>query len=170
MGIRQKLQENAKLGISLGAILLVIAIGFIGFQLHGGSGHIVHAPAQGFYTDDNGKTFFKDDANKIVPFDHNGKQAYRCDVFEGPDGKQFVGLIYRHNSSGRLEMQDYIERKLYENDIDALIRQGIESRGSDVKRAGADDRAWSRNDDQKTEHLRATMKTPSGEPARLVIP
>jgi hypothetical protein len=170
MGIRQKIQDNVKLGVGMGAILVVVALGFIGMQLQGSRTHLVDAPAQWFYTDDNGKTFFLEDANKIVPFDHNGKQAYRCDVFEGPDGTRFVGLIYRHNSSGRMEMQDYIARKLYENDVDALIRQGIEGRGSDVKRAGADDRSWSRNDEQKNEYLRSAMKTSSGQAAKMVYP
>lgn len=169
-GIRQRLQENARLGVGLGALLIIFALGFIGFQLYGGREHVILAPDQWFYTDDNGKTFFKDDTNKIVPFEHNGKQAYRADVFEGPDGQQFVGLIYRHNSSGQLEMKDYIARKLYENDIDGLVRQGIEGRGSDVKRSGTDERGWSRNDEQKNEYLRASMKTPSGQPARLVLP
>jgi hypothetical protein len=33
------------------------------------------------YTDDDGKTWFVDSAYKVVPFDHDGNQAFRALVF-----------------------------------------------------------------------------------------
>src|SRR4029079_11477876 len=100
MSFRDKLSEKPAIGLGIGVGILVIAFGVIGYQLFGGSNSAGEIPTQGFYTDDNGKTFFKDDINKVVPFDHNGKQAYRADVFKGADGKEFVGLVYRHTPTG----------------------------------------------------------------------
>jgi hypothetical protein len=170
MGVRKKLTENKKFGTGVAAALLIIALGVITFQLHWARGSAGAASRNAFYTDDNGQTFFKDDANKIIPFDHHGKQAYRADVFEGPDGRQFVGLIYRHTSTGRFEMQDYINRKVAARDDDGTIRQGIEYRGTEIKRAGAADKAWTPNDETKNEQLRASIRTPSGAAAKLILP
>src|SRR3989442_15244567 len=97
------INQNKRVGLGVGAALILFAVGILAFQLHGGSGSATSAPSRAFYTDDNGKTFFKDDL-KAVPFDHNRKQAYRADVFKSADGNQFVGLIYRCTPEGRKEM------------------------------------------------------------------
>ena len=39
-----------------------------------------------------------------------------------------------------------------------------------VKRVGDGDKAWALNDDVTTARLQASVKTPSGAPARLVSP
>src|SRR4051794_26524257 len=98
---------SGKFGPGIGVALIVLATVIIAFQLSGGASHAVIAPQTVFYTDDQGKSFFKDSV-KVVPFDHNGKQAFRADVFRGSDGKEFVGLIYRFTEPGRREMEKYI--------------------------------------------------------------
>ena len=87
--------EKKKYGFGVAAAVLLIAAVALGYQLVGGRENGAAAPVAktAFYTDDGGKSFFKDDINKIPPFDHNGKQALRCDVFTDPSGKQFVGLV-----------------------------------------------------------------------------
>jgi hypothetical protein len=53
-----------------------------------------------WYTTDDGKTFFADDADRISPFEHNGKQAYRCYVWTCDGGKtKFVSHLERHKPS-----------------------------------------------------------------------
>ena len=41
----------------------------------------VIVPTSGYFSDDDGKTYFQDDASKIAPFDHNGKQAVSAYLF-----------------------------------------------------------------------------------------
>jgi len=167
-GVRHKLSENKALGIGLGAVLLVVSFGIIGLQLFGGRSDDVVVATQAFYTDDDGATFFKDDINKVVPYERNGKQVYRCDVFQDADGKQFVGLIYRYTDFGRREIEEYIAGGA--NDPDGLTRFSIDQRGMQVKRVGAPERAWVLNDELTTERLRESVKSPSGQPAQLVVP
>jgi hypothetical protein len=167
MAVRQKLNENKKVGMGVGAAILIIAVGLMAFQLRRGNGNAVTAPTSAFYTDDNGKTFFKDQI-RIVPFDHNGRQAYRADVFKCPDGREFVGLIYRFTDSGRREMERYLASKV--SDPDGSSRLSIEHRGMQVKPINAAEKAWTYNDDVTAERLQGMVKCPSGVPAQLVTP
>src|SRR5436190_4516103 len=97
-----KSDSASKFGPGIMIAFVVLAVGLLGYQLIGGSRNDKTriAPLSVFYTDDQGKSFFKDEV-KLVPFDHNGKQAFRADVFKGSDGKEFVGLIYRFTDGGR---------------------------------------------------------------------
>ena len=161
--------RGGRYGIGVAIALLAIAAVALGYQFLGGreSGA---GPVQktAFYTEDNGKSFFKDDLFKVSPFDHNGKQAYRCDVFQGDGGKQFAGLIYRHTDSGRREIEAYFPNK--GKDTDGSTRRGIEERGMQVKPVAAAEGAWTVADDTTTSRLQASMKDPSGKPAKLVQP
>jgi hypothetical protein len=139
--------------------MLIIGLGIIGIQLIRAGGTGITVSDSAFYTDDNGKTFFKDERYKVVPFDHNGKQAYRADVFQCRDGKQFVGLMYRHNAVGRKAMEKH---KGHESQSASMA--GIEIQGMEVKPAGAPDTAWAPNSGERT------VKCASGETAQLVTP
>ena len=158
-----------RLGPGIAGVLLVGGAILVGYQLMREKTNVVAAQKSAFYTDDE-KTFFKDDVNKIFPFDHNGKQAYRADVFKGPDGKEFVGLVYRLTDGGKREMEAYL--KAAPRDADGSLRKGIEERGMQVKKAGADDKAWGSGDEMTVERLRQGVKTPppANAPAQLVTP
>jgi hypothetical protein len=163
MGVRESLNEKKTLGLGVAAAVGLLAVVIIGAQVVGG-GSGVSEPETAFYTDDDGKTFFKDDIYKVVPFDHNGKQAYRADVFKGPDGKQFVGLMYRHNALGKKAMQEHIAKG--KDDPRGTFLGGLEIQGMEVKRPGAPDNTWRMNDTS----LQSSIKSPSGGPAELVEP
>jgi hypothetical protein len=161
--------KSHKYGLGVAIALLSIAAVAIGFQMSGGRESGAGPVAtSAFYTDDNGKTFFKDDVDKLPPFSHNGKQAYRCDVFEDGRGKQFVGLVYRYTESGRREMEGYLPNA--SKDPDGSPRRAIEERGHQVKPVAASDRAWTFGDDVTTTRLRRGVKDASGKPAKLVQP
>jgi hypothetical protein len=60
MGVRQSINENKRLGVGVGAAILIVGVSIISYQLFGNS--VAGAAAkQAYYTDDNGKTFFADD-------------------------------------------------------------------------------------------------------------
>ena len=161
MGVRDGLNTNKKLGVWIGIATLIVGLGIIGIQLLLGRGNGITVSESGFYTDDNGKTFFKDERLKIVPFNHNGKQAYRADVFQCKDGKQFVGLIYRHNALGKKAMEKLLAKG---GNAQNASLAGLEIQGMEVKPAGAGDTAWGPNTGERTVHC------PTGEPAQLVVP
>ena len=109
------------------------------------------------------------DFDKLPPFEHNGKQAYRCDVFNDAGGKQFVGLIYRFTDSGRKQMEEYLPKK--SQDVDGAARRALEERGMQVKPiAATGDAAWRYADDITVAQLRAAVKTSSKQQATLVQP
>jgi hypothetical protein len=169
MSHAQTLNEPKKLGLGAAAAVLLVGLGLLGYNLFGGR-HSVSAEARGnaFFTDDDGKNFFKDDINKMTPFSHNGKQAYRADVFQGADGKQFVGLVYRHSDSGRKEIEAYFATK--PKDPDATARMLMERGRMQVKPVGANDKAWMLNDEVTVERLQSSVTNASGKPAKLVTP
>ena len=165
MRVRESFNENKKFGIGVAAAIVIVAVGIIGYQLFGGGGGGGHgAPKLAFYTDDDGNTFFKDDIYKVVPFEHNGKQVYRAEVFKCPDGKQFVGLIYRHNALGKKAMQEHLAKGA--KDPQGSFIGGLEIQGMEVKRPGAADKAWKPNDSS----LASSVRCPSGAPAEPVSP
>jgi hypothetical protein len=169
MSVVKTLNEQKKLGYGVAAALLILGLGFLAYQAMGRRQTVDAAPrGNAFFTDDDGKTFFKDDIEKFVPFTHNGKQAYRCDVFAGSDGKQFVGLIYRHTDAGRKEIQSYFASK--PKDPDGTAHMLMEKGRMQVKPAGANDKAWAANDEVTVERLQSSVTDSAGKPAKLVVP
>jgi hypothetical protein len=169
MGAVQTMNEPRKLGMGVAAAVLIIGLGLLAYQFFGGRQSVsAQTGSTAFFTDDGGKTFFKDDVTKMAPFDHNGKQAYRADVFQGADGKQFVGLIYRHTDSGRKEIASYLATK--PKDPDGMARQIMERGRMQVKPVGSDDKAWMLNDEVTIERLQSSIADASGKPAKLVLP
>ena len=165
MRVRESINENSKIGYGVAAGIAVVALGLIAMNLRGGGGASGLVPETTFYTDDNGKTFFKDDVYKVSPFDRNGKKAYRADVFKCADGKQFVGLIYRHNALGRKAMEEHLAKG--DDDPQGSFLNGLEAQGVEVKPVGAPDTAWKLNDAS----LQRTVKcASSGAVAELVLP
>jgi len=161
------IEDKKKFGVGVAVAVLLLAAVALGYQLVGGreNGAATAAPKTAFYTDDGGKTFFKDDISKVPPFDHNGKQALRCDVFDA-GGKQFVGLVYRFTDTGKRDIAAYNPSK----DFDGSVRRSIEERGMQVKPAAAGDKAWDFADETTVTRLQGQMKDPAGKPAKLVNP
>lgn len=106
MGIRETLNEKPAIAYGGFGILLLIAIGILVLYMRSGAkGPNLEKPVgdQAFYSDDNGKTYFPDAAQKATPFKHDGKDAVRALVYQCSDGKPFVGCLLRHTDLGRLQ-------------------------------------------------------------------
>ena len=100
MGIREQL--NQKPAITTGATIgiMVLALGFIVYEIRGGSSGQYRVLTDRFYSDDDGATYFKDSLTKIAPYDHDGKQAVVANVFRCQGGKPFVGYLQRYTAKG----------------------------------------------------------------------
>ncbi len=95
MGVRAYIEKNKTWVVPL---LLVLAIGGVAFSFwHTSRSNALPGPLEKAFFTVDGSTYFVDDLTKIAPFDHNGQQAYRAYVFQGPDGKPFVGLMGRQS-------------------------------------------------------------------------
>ena len=87
MGIRETLNKNPSIttGVTIG--IIVVALVAIIYQAMGNRPNLT--PPRLYYTTDDGKNWFDEEASKIPPFDHKGAQAVRVYVFKcGPDGTQ----------------------------------------------------------------------------------
>jgi hypothetical protein len=56
-----------------------------------------------YFTVDDGKTWFADDAGNCPPFSHDGKPAVRCMIFNA-GGSDFVGFLKKYSDSVRSKM------------------------------------------------------------------
>ena len=165
--IRDTLNKNKRLGVGIGAGVLVLAVVLIAYQLRGSGSSGLSAIDNAYYTDDNGKTFFKADAYQVSPFDRDGKQAYRAEVFKCADGKEFVGLVYRHNATGKKAMEEHLAKG--KDDEMGTFLSGLERMGTDVKPPAAPDSAWVPNLDPDA--ARRSVPCPGGGgPAMVVMP
>ena len=79
MGVRELIDRKNHLvmGVAIAAIAVALASILILWR-HREGPPALGAGVQAFFSDDDGKTWFPDDAMKIPPFDHNGKPAYRA--------------------------------------------------------------------------------------------
>ena len=103
MGIRQAMNENPALTTGVTIAVIVIAIGIIIWETVGGSGRGSSPGANlRWFSDDDGKTFFADDASNVAPYtDKHGKTAYEVIVYQCGNGKPFVGRLQRLTPEGK---------------------------------------------------------------------
>ena len=97
MELREKLEQNQKmLAIVVGVLVLVaIVVAFFTMRSSRG-GAFGSAKPQFYYTVDDGKTWFEDDATQLPPFQHDGKTAVRVQLYKcGDTGQPFVGYLQR---------------------------------------------------------------------------
>ena len=103
MGIRETLNKNPSIttGATIGIIVLAIIV--IVWQLWPSGGEAI-PPAKTFFSIDDGANWFEDDAEKVPPFSHNGKEAVRAHVYVCADGTKFVGYLERYNAEGKAKL------------------------------------------------------------------
>ena len=98
MGIREALNRRPKLAAIIGIGLCAVAVPIM---IWANSSGVPGRASKAYYSDDDGKTFFADDIDKLYPFERNGKQAYRAYVYECKDGKRFVSYLARYTDSAK---------------------------------------------------------------------
>lgn len=131
MGIREKLNDNPKLAFGVGVTTLAVAALAIVSQLSGGGG----PTDQAFFTTDDGQTWFADDADKLPPFGHEGKEAVRAYVFVC-NGKEFVNHLERFTPERRKFMEATIAAKTAGTAPPAIPAGSAIAAGQEVKRPG----------------------------------
>ncbi len=141
MGIREKLNHHPSIGLGLVVIAAAVASFVIYRSIR--ASHPNRETLQ-FYTVDDGKSWFVDDADKIPPFEKDGKMAVKAMLFEcAGAGEPFVGYLERYNDSAHKQMVDLKEKaKSSKQDLLNNIGtiQGLMLNGIERKRPG--DKAW----------------------------
>ena len=107
MGIRETMNEKPMIvtGVTAGIIFLALVLIIIQLWPSGGGSAPKPAAKQWFYTADDGATHFPDEANKVVPFDHEGKPAVIARVYEC-GGKEFVGHLEKYTPEASRQLEE----------------------------------------------------------------
>ena len=132
MGIRETLNKNPAIATGATIAIILVALGAIVYQLLPNRPHIV---TKSWYSDDDGVTYFRDELNKIPPFDHNGKEAVRCFVYKWKGGK-FVGYLQKYSDEGKKKMEAAQADKNNSNPMIMMETEGeilIKKPGADGK-------------------------------------
>lgn len=103
MAVREALQKNQKLGMGVAVFLFVVAGSMIAYTFWPRGPHV--NPTGGFFSDDDGQTYFSDTIYHFPPFDHNGKTAVAAMVYSGASGK-FVGYMTRYSPEAKKLLAD----------------------------------------------------------------
>lgn len=102
MGIRETLNKRPRVAAAITAGLLTLSAAVFIWANKGVSERVTRA----YYSDDDGKSYFDDEVNKIYPFDHNGKPAYRAYVYQCGSEKPFVHYLGRYTDKAKVRMAD----------------------------------------------------------------
>jgi len=141
VGIRESLNKNPAIttGLLIGAVVLVI--GFIFLRSYGGGPDAPLGASKAFFTIDDGKTYFADDASKIPPFQKDGKEAVRAHVYSC-DGKPMVVYLQRFTPEAKKRLEAAANNKAGPSTMAPVQFTGIE-----VKAPGGKD--WVGQNDEK---------------------
>jgi len=108
MGIRDTMNQNPKVAVAVVGVVMVVAVGLLVAQLRRpGEGVPGLTPGvKEWFTIDDGKTWFADDAMKLPPFEYQGKTAYRVRVWTCDGGKTtFASHLERINPEARARLE-----------------------------------------------------------------
>lgn len=104
MSFRELINKHPKV---TAAAIIIIAGASVGFTLKAnGGGSETGIATRAYYTVDDGASYFEDEVDKVTPFEHQGKQAYRARLFRYGKGKPFVGYVERLTPDGVKKMEE----------------------------------------------------------------
>jgi hypothetical protein len=107
MGLRESMNNHK--GATAGAItvLVLIVAAVAAWQLTGSSSSGASGTAGKLYfTTDDGATTFTAPANRLPPFDHNGKPAVRAVMYSSDGGKtKFIGYLERYSEAALQQIE-----------------------------------------------------------------
>jgi hypothetical protein len=166
MGLRESLnQQNPKivLGVTAGVIVIVAVLFFemrSGVSAGGGSG-----PTKAFFSSDDGKTWFADDAAKLPPFETGGKETLRAYVYRCGDGREFVAFLERFTPQGKAQRE--AARGAGGGGTGGPPPLLDQSSGMEVKAPGST--TWVRESDPRAEGVMSPKCLNGGKP-QIVLP
>jgi hypothetical protein len=162
MGIRETINQRQRTTTGIVIAVVVVAIGAVVWSQRSPATRAEKA----FYSDESGAGVFSDSIDRVYPFDHNGKLAYRAYVYQGSDGKQFVSYIARYNDVARAKLESLAPRQ-GDASVTGELAQA-RSTGIEVKKPGGD--KWVPLHGPQGDAIASHPTLPDGSTARLVMP
>jgi hypothetical protein len=98
MSIRESINEKPWIAVCIGLMLIVAALCSAVLSSRGNG--TPPSPAKYFYSADDGRTTFDDDATLVPPFVRDGKVISRAVVVQGKDGNPTVAYLQRYTQEG----------------------------------------------------------------------
>ena len=147
MGIREWSEKHPRAVISLVSCCIGLTIVTVVVQVLAGRRAITTQVPDGYFTLDDGKTFFVASGSNIPPFDYQGQQAVSAYVFQC-SGKKFVGYMERYTPAAHklmIEHHDNVETQIS---------------GREVKKPG--DLRWIRSNDVRAVSKVVEVSCPDG--------
>jgi hypothetical protein len=139
MSIREAMNNSKWIALSV-AVIFFTAAGVIAAYSMWPTQPSVHG-AQGFYTDDGGKTYFRDSLYKFSPFDHDGKTAYGAMVYAYGKG-EFVAYEFRFTPAAKSRLEAAYAKGKAEGNLSSVARllaePDISLGGCEIKMRGTD--------------------------------
>jgi hypothetical protein len=167
MGVRQWLNQQNRMVVLAGAVgIIVIVVACLTVLQRGsnrGDGGRAEdgGAAKAFFSIDEGKTWFREDARKIPPFTRDGKEAVRAYVYKCDDGKEFVGFVERYTPE--------LKRKLEAADANGGGDGPMLDAAKGIEVKGPGQASWIKQSDTRAMAI-MTPKCANGEPAQMVTP
>lgn len=135
MGIRETINKRQRTTTVIVIVVLAAVIGLAVWNQTGPAGKRV---AKAYYSDEAGANVFTDEVDRVYPFDHNGKPAYRAYVYTGNDGKQFVSYVARYNDAAKAKLEALMPKK----DDPAVAGDLAQARSSGIEVKKPGDAKW----------------------------
>jgi len=170
MSLRESINQSPKLaggivaGCVLAALVLVVAH-VMDLRASPVGGGVVE---RAFFTVDDGKTWFVDDASQLAPFQHKGAEAVRAYVCEF-EGKRFVNHLERYTDEGKKAMAR-LREVVKKGPPPGQLVSAAQQKGREVKRPG--DAKWVSSANGTAAAAVTMLKRPDGAPGepKLVFP
>lgn len=106
MGIREKINEKQTITIVAASVVIVLAFVYIFSRTVANTEPPLVISEKGWFTTDDGKTWFPDELKKIPPFKtSDGKTAVRAFLFKCGDGEPFVVYLQRYSQAAKQQLE-----------------------------------------------------------------
>ena len=167
MDVREAINKNPKTGLALFGVIVVLGLAFAISSLKSDTPTRV---TKAFYSVDEGKTWFVDSADRIPPYDKDGKTAVRVKLFVcSNDNKQFVGYLERYSSAYKTRLDAGVAAiAAGKTPVLSLNSQEVQMNGVEVKRPG--DSTWAPATDMIAKSKVTKVSCPSGGVLDSVVP
>jgi len=167
MGVREAMNQRPMIAGGVAVAFVAAAAVFVVFQLLGlkPGPDLAGDPERAFFTVDDGKTWFVDNASQLAPFQHDGKEAVRAYVAEC-NGKKFVNHLERYTAEGKqatMRLRELVKKGPPPGSLVAAAQQ----RGREVKRPG--ETKWTPTANTAAAEAITSPKCPQGASGEAII-
>lgn len=133
MGLREKVNQHQRWVVVAAVAACLVSAGWLVLS----NRDLPERAPSAYYSDDGGKTYFADGTDRIYPFDHNGRQAYRAYVYRFGNGQPFVSYLARYAEGARKHLAELADKS---GSPDALRElQVARASGIEVSKVGQTD-------------------------------